>query len=94
MRRAEEHFYESLAVGAYIEGRDAMTNGTGKKEGIFRRASKFLREVWLELKKTTWPSYDELKKSTAVVLAVVAIITIWVGGLDYLLGLITRKLGW
>ena len=71
-----------------------MTNGTIRKEGAFRRANKFLREVWQELKKTTWPSYDELKKSTAIVLAVVVIVTVWVGGLDYLLGYITSKLGW
>ncbi|MCL6519832.1 MAG: preprotein translocase subunit SecE [Armatimonadetes bacterium] len=71
-----------------------MANGTNKKEGTFQRVGRFLREVWLELKKTTWPTYDELKKSTAIVIAAVAIVTLWVGGLDYLLSVITRRFGW
>jgi preprotein translocase subunit SecE len=71
-----------------------MTNGTGKKEGAIQRANKFLREVWVELKKTTWPTYDELKKSTVIVLAAVVIVTVWVGGLDYFLGFVTHSLGW
>ncbi|MDH7482920.1 MAG: preprotein translocase subunit SecE [Armatimonadota bacterium] len=71
-----------------------MANGTNKKEGAFQRGGRFLREVWLELKKTTWPTYDELKKSTAIVIAAVAIVTLWVGGLDYLLSVITRRFGW
>lgn len=65
---------------------------TGNKEGLFQRASRFLRECWLELKKTSWPSYDELKKSTLLVLAAVAVITMWIGGLDFLLGRITQGL--
>lgn len=72
-----------------------MANPTGSKEGFLQRANRFLRECWMELKKTSWPSYDELKKSTLLVLAAVAVITIWIGGLDFLLGQITRRLvGW
>ena len=72
-----------------------MANTTGNKEQIFQRVNRFLREVWVELHKTSWPSYDELKKSTALVLAAVAIITIWIGGLDYLFGAVTRRfIGW
>lgn len=72
-----------------------MANATGGKEGVLLRANKFLRECWIELKKTSWPNYDELKKSTLLVLAAVTIITIWIGGLDYLFGLITRRyVGW
>jgi len=72
-----------------------MANGTGNRIGILRRANRFLREAWLELRKTSWPSYDDLKKSTALVLAAVGIITIWIGGLDYLFGIVTRRLvGW
>ena len=72
-----------------------MANITGGREGIFQRAGKFLRETWLELQKTSWPSYDDLKKSTALVLAAVAIIALWIGGLDYLFGIVSRRLvGW
>ena len=65
------------------------------KESIFKRANKFLREVWQELHKTSWPNSEELKKSTLLVLAAVLIITLWIGGLDALLGTMTsRLLGW
>ena len=66
-----------------------------RRDGLFVRANKFLHESWIELHKTSWPNYDELKKSTALVLAAVAVITLWIGGLDYLFGLVTRRLiGW
>jgi preprotein translocase SecE subunit len=68
---------------------------TSSKEGLWKRAGKFLRESWLELHKTSWPTPDELKKSTLLVLAAVAVITFWIGGLDFLLGVVTRRfIGW
>jgi preprotein translocase SecE subunit len=71
-----------------------MANAGGK-EGLFKRAGKFVRESWLELQKTSWPNSEELKKSTLLVLAAVMIITLWIGGLDYLLGMVTRRfVGW
>ena len=72
-----------------------MANAIAGREGILLRANKFLRECWGELRKTSWPTYDELKKSTFLVLAALVIITLWIGGLDYLFGLITHKyVGW
>lgn len=72
-----------------------MANVTGTKDGIFQRTGKFLKECWIELKKTSWPSYDELKKSTILVLAALIVVTAWIGGLDFLLGTITRRfVGW
>lgn len=73
-----------------------MVSTTSKKpEGVSSSASKYLREVWLELKKTSWPSYDELKKSTALVLGVIVIVAVWIGGLDFIFGTITRRfVGW
>jgi preprotein translocase subunit SecE len=72
-----------------------MANTTTNKLGLFQRAGRFLRETGLELRKTSWPSQEELKKSTLLVLAAVAIITLWIGGLDYVFGVMTRQLvGW
>jgi len=67
-----------------------MANTTGSKENILQRINRFVRESVLELRKTSWPSYDELKKSTLLVLAALAIITTWIGGLDFLFGVVTR----
>ena len=69
-----------------------MANVTVTKEGLFQRMGRFMRECWSELKKTSWPSPDELKKSTMLVLAAMAVVTIWIGGLDAIFGLITRHL--
>lgn len=63
--------------------------------GVFSRASKFINESWQELQKCAWPSKDELTKSTMMVLASLLVVTIWIGGLDYMLGLITKHIvGW
>ena len=47
--------------------------------------AQFFQEAWVELKKTTWPNRDVLTKSTSVVLALVAAVAIWVGGIDAVL---------
>jgi preprotein translocase SecE subunit len=47
--------------------------------------AQFFQEAWVELKKTSWPNRDVLTKSTSVVLALVAAVAIWVGGIDALL---------
>lgn len=72
-----------------------MATTVSNKLTPVQKASKFLRETWLELKKTSWPSKEELQKSTILVLAAVAIITLWIGGLDYIFGVTTRRfVGW
>lgn len=53
--------------------------------------TQFFQEAWVELKKTSWPNRDVLTKSTSVVLALVATVAIWVGGLNYLFDIITAK---
>jgi preprotein translocase SecE subunit len=67
-----------------------MANTSGK-EGLFQRISRFLRECWMELKKTSWPNSDELKKSTLLVIAAIIVITVWIGGLDFLLGQVSQR---
>lgn len=44
----------------------------------------FFSEVKLELTKVTWPKRHNVIRLTLIVLAVAAIIGIYVGGLDYL----------
>ncbi|MDO8589452.1 MAG: preprotein translocase subunit SecE [Armatimonadota bacterium] len=60
------------------------------KEGIFKRLSRFLHESYVEVvKKASWPTWDELKKMTAVVILAVIVVAIYIGGVDYLLSTIT-----
>ncbi len=41
----------------------------GLKEEKMRKVQNYLKEVVVELKKVIWPSWDELKQSTFIVLA-------------------------
>ena len=45
----------------------------------------YLREVWSELKKVTWPTRKELITYTIAVFVFVIIFTIILGGVDYVL---------
>ncbi len=47
-----------------------------------RRGSRFVNEVIAELKKVSWPTRTQLAQSTAVVLVVVAIVSIYLSLLD------------
>ena len=61
-----------------------------KISGFFIRMSQFLRESYIEVvKKASWPSWSELKKSTVVVIVAVLIVACWIGGLDLLFGQIS-----
>ena len=64
-----------------------------KVPGFFLRMSQFLRESYIEVvKKASWPSWSELKKSTVVVIVAVLVIAFWIGGLDFLFGQMTGPL--
>lgn len=52
------------------------------KSNIFHSAIQFLREVKIELKKVTWPSRKQTIGSTAVVVALVLLISLFLGLVD------------
>jgi preprotein translocase subunit SecE len=47
-----------------------------------RGGSQFIKEVIAELKKVSWPTRSQLAQSTAVVLVVVAIVSVYLAVLD------------
>lgn len=47
-----------------------------------RKGSRFISEVIAELKKVSWPTRSALLQSTAVVLVVVAIVSVYLAALD------------
>ncbi|QSX07503.1 preprotein translocase subunit SecE [Alkalibacter rhizosphaerae] len=57
-----------------------------KKPGLIKRAITFLKSVWSELKKVTWPTRKELLQHTSVVLGIVFILTLIVYVIDVGLG--------
>ncbi|MBF7096006.1 preprotein translocase subunit SecE [Alkalibacter mobilis] len=57
-----------------------------KKPGFLKRSKMFLKGVWAELKKVTWPTKNELMQHTSVVLGIVFILTLVVYVMDVGLG--------
>jgi preprotein translocase subunit SecE len=53
---------------------------------FFERFKKFLGEVKVEATKVSWPSRDELKESTMVVIVAVFIISIFIYIVDIVIG--------
>lgn len=56
------------------------------------KVGNFFTEVKQELAKVTWPSVDELKGATVVVLATTLILAVFVGTVDFILSLLVRLL--
>jgi len=54
------------------------------------KAIQFLKESVSELKKSTWLSLQEVVQSTFLVMVVVVLVSLYVGGIDFIL---TRLLG-
>jgi preprotein translocase subunit SecE len=63
-----------------------------RKDGPIQRISRYLHEVHVELKKTTWPTKQDLISSTKVVLGTVIIVGIYIALMDWILGLVTAPL--
>ncbi|MBN2009568.1 preprotein translocase subunit SecE [candidate division KSB1 bacterium] len=52
---------------------------------MFKKASKFLQEVRQEMAKVSWPSREELKGTTTVVIVITLILSIYIFGVDKIL---------
>ncbi|MBI4501876.1 MAG: preprotein translocase subunit SecE [Gemmatimonadetes bacterium] len=48
------------------------------------RTVGYLREVRAELRKVTWPTFEDLRKSTIVIIIFVIIIGILIGIMDFI----------
>lgn len=51
------------------------------------RIRTFFKEVQVEIRKVSWPTRNELRDSTIVVIATVLIVAAYVGAVDRVLGL-------
>ena len=48
------------------------------------RAIDYMREVRAEVRKVTWPTWEDLRKSTGVIIVVVIILGVLIGVMDFL----------
>lgn len=56
------------------------------------KVGNFFTEIKQELAKVAWPSVDELKGATLVVLVTTLILAVFVGTVDFILSLLVRLL--
>jgi len=57
---------------------------------MMERIKIFLTETRTELKKVTWPTREELKESTRVVIVSTIIVTVFIGVVDQILSRIIK----
>ena len=57
---------------------------------MFDKLINFLKEVRVELGKVTWPTREELRESTFVVIVTVLVITVFIGAVDKVFDQIAR----
>lgn len=57
---------------------------------MFEKIKTFLAETRNELKKVTWPTKDELKESTRVVIVASLLMTAFIGVIDQILNRIIK----
>jgi len=50
---------------------------------ITQRINIFFKEVWVELKRTSWLSQKEVIRYTLIVLGITIVVAAFLGGLDY-----------
>ncbi len=62
--------------------KQAAASSGSKAPAFWTNSGQFLREVKVELKKVTWPSRKQTMGSTAVVIVLVAIISMFLGLVD------------
>ena len=62
------------------------------RKGAFLRISNYFRETQEELKKCSWPSWEELKGSTAVVVVAIALLGGFTVVVDFVFAMIIRHI--
>jgi preprotein translocase subunit SecE len=72
----------AAAQGVEVVSTEALT---AAEPGFFKRIINFLRDVRAEIGKVTWPSKDEIRKATTVIVIFVAALGLLIGLMDAIL---------
>ena len=80
--KASQGMMKKLALPAKKQTAATGSVALKHKDNIFGKTAQFLREVKVELKKVTWPSRKQTIGSTVVVIALVMIISVFLGAVD------------
>lgn len=75
-------------------GNVVKTVAKPKGDGAFARFGKFLRESYIEtVKKSSWPTWPELRQFTAIVILAVVAASLWLAVWDGVLTSVTQRFG-
>jgi preprotein translocase subunit SecE len=74
-------------------GSRPATTSRNKDGSLIERMQRYIREVIVELKKTTWPTRTELMNSTKVVIGTVVVVGIYLAAVDFALTQISQLVG-
>ena len=83
----KDNFYIQLGIWVVIVG---VTFGVLWKTGQLMRLANYVQETKEELKKCTWPSRDELKGSTFVVLLSILMLGLFTVAIDIVLAFFVK----
>lgn len=61
-----------------------------KKNSGFKNFVRFIKSVIGEAKKVHWPTAKQLRNNTAIVIAMVLLVGVFVWGIDAVMGLLTN----
>ena len=78
-----------MALGQQSKLKKPAVTTAESPQAPLGKGSNFLREVIVELKKTTWPTPKEAWRLTSVVIGVILSIAIYMGVIDYVLTKLT-----
>jgi preprotein translocase subunit SecE len=81
--------YTKLAVWVLVIG---VAFGFLWRKGYLLRISQYVSETKEELKKCSWPSKEELKGSTVVILITIALMGLFTVSVDFVLATIIRAI--
>ena len=64
-----------------------------KEKNIFKRMGAFLRDIRGEMKKVSWPSRNDMIKTTIAVIVISLFFGIYLFGVDFIFVRIFRQIG-
>lgn len=79
---AKTVFSRDVGAGKKSGAGVKASKSKGQSDNFYNKSIQFLREVKIELKKVTWPSRTQTMGTTAVVIVLVIIISLFLGLVD------------
>ena len=66
----------------------------GARAGFFTRTSQFLHDVRAEMRRVSWPTFNEVKNTTIITIVAVIFFAIYLFAVDWGIILLGRLLNW